>query len=92
MMKYFLKPFAYYQALTGALMKFVDGTKPEGMADTPECCVVPQKDLDRLERWAKKNCLKFSRGKFRVLHLGRNSTGGGITCKAALQRGTWGSW
>lgn len=32
-----------------------------------------QKDLSKVERWVEKNCLKFSRGKFRVLHLWRNN-------------------
>lgn len=28
--------------------------------------------FSRLKRWAKKGCLKFSKGKQRVLHLRRN--------------------
>lgn len=38
------------------LTKFTDNTKLGGMADTLECCAVIQKHLDRLERWAEKNC------------------------------------
>ncbi|KAJ7397313.1 hypothetical protein BTVI_136729 [Pitangus sulphuratus] len=39
----------------------------------PKCPTTLQKDLNTLERWAEKNCLKFSKGKCRVLHLGRNN-------------------
>ncbi|KAJ7413890.1 hypothetical protein WISP_87826 [Willisornis vidua] len=45
----------------------------EGVAHTSGGCAALQTDLDRLERWAEKNLQKFSRGKCRVLHLGRNN-------------------
>ncbi|KAJ7413205.1 rna-directed dna polymerase from mobile element jockey-like [Pitangus sulphuratus] len=55
------------------LSKFTDDTKPGGVVDTPGGCVALQKDLNRLERWAGRNCLKFNKGKCRVLLLGRNN-------------------
>jgi len=39
------------------------------VAGTPEGCAAIQQDQDRLER----NLMKFSKGKCRVLHLGRNN-------------------
>ncbi|GAB0179101.1 mitochondrial enolase superfamily member 1 [Grus japonensis] len=55
------------------LGKFADDTKLGGMADTPECCTAIQGDLDRLENWAKKNHMKFNKGKCGVVHLGQNN-------------------
>ncbi|KAJ7410494.1 hypothetical protein BTVI_53281 [Pitangus sulphuratus] len=53
--------------------KFTQDTKLRGVANTSEGCVALQKDHNRLKRWAEKNCLKFNKGKFKVLHLGKNN-------------------
>lgn len=43
-----------------------------GMADMPEDCTAIQQDLDRLEGWTEGNRMRFSKGRYGVLDLGRN--------------------
>ncbi|KAJ7397481.1 rna-directed dna polymerase from mobile element jockey-like [Pitangus sulphuratus] len=54
------------------LGKFADDTKQGAVADTPECHAF-QRDLDKLEKGANRNLMKFNKSKCQILHLGRNN-------------------
>ncbi|GAB0207460.1 mitochondrial enolase superfamily member 1 [Grus japonensis] len=53
------------------LNKFAIATKLCGVVDTLEGRDAIQRDLDRLERWARVNLMKFSKAKCKVLYMGR---------------------
>ncbi len=51
------------------------------------------RDLDRLERWAHANLMKFNKAKWKVLHMGKGNSKhecnlAKIKLRTALRRGT----
>lgn len=56
-----------------SLSKSADDTKLRGEPNTPEGHSALQRVLNRMEKWAIRNLMKFNKEECKILHLGRNS-------------------
>ncbi|KAJ7400074.1 hypothetical protein BTVI_108656 [Pitangus sulphuratus] len=67
------KSFGRDSGIDSTASRFTDDTELCGAVDTPDGRDATQRDLDRLERVANGNFIKFDKAKCRVLHLSQGN-------------------